>query len=129
MLIDELGNGFKRHGFNQCHDHGFKQQRETAAGSSPWNINQPYPTIIAFNPWDSGCQVGFMLKEVQVPPALFLSIIGFYVSLTTFRTGKSASSENRSRCRGACVVDQIQKKTPATAVSNQGPFEKGLCPS
>ena len=33
-----------------------------------------------------------MLKEVQVPPALFLSIIGFYVSLTTFRTGKSASS-------------------------------------
>jgi len=42
MLIDELGNGFKRHGFNQCHDHGFKQQRETAAGSSPWNVNQPY---------------------------------------------------------------------------------------
>ncbi len=92
MLIDELGNVLNRHRFSHRHDYGFKQQRETATGSSPWDINQPHPTIIAFNPWHSGCQVGFMLKEVQVPPTLFLGIIGFYASLTTPRAGKGASS-------------------------------------
>ncbi len=32
-----------------------------------------------------------MLKEVQVPPALFLGIIGFYASMTTPRAGKGTS--------------------------------------
>jgi hypothetical protein len=91
MLIDELGNVLNRHRFSHRHDYGFKQQRETTTGSSPWDINQSHPTIIAFNPWHSGCQVGFKLKEVQVPPALFLGIIGFYASLTTPRAGKGTS--------------------------------------
>jgi hypothetical protein len=103
MLIDELGNVFNRHRFSHCHDYGFKQQSETAAGSSPWDINQPHPTIIAFNLWHSRCQVGFMLKEVQVPPAFFLSIIGFYASLTTLRAGKGTSPQTKGHLKKVYV--------------------------
>jgi len=43
------------------------------------------------DPRNSGCQVGIMLKKVQMPPALFLGIISLYTRLPTLRAGKSAS--------------------------------------
>jgi hypothetical protein len=49
-----------------------------------------------------------MLKEVQVPPALFLGIIGFYASLTTLRAGKGTSSE-KILVNGWCDRGKLEK--------------------
>ncbi len=77
MLVGELGYGFYRHGFSQCHDHGFKQQRKAAVGSGPWNINQVSTTLVALGPWHSGGQVSFMFEKVQMSPRFLYSVVRF----------------------------------------------------
>ena len=92
VLIDEPSDGFYRHGFGQCHDNGFKQQRKTTVGSGPGDFSQVNPTRVALGPGDSGDQISFMQKKSLMPSCFLYCVVGFQIGLPTFRTRKGTSS-------------------------------------
>ena len=64
VFTNEFANSFDGHGLRECHYHSLKQQGEPTAGSRPRNIYEFNSTILTFNAWYLGCQVGIMLEKV-----------------------------------------------------------------
>jgi len=56
-------------------DQGIHEQSESAAFSGPGNLNLFYSAVFAFRARNAAVDVGFKLKEVQVTPGSFDSIM------------------------------------------------------
>jgi hypothetical protein len=74
----------------QDHDEGLKQEDKAAARSRPGQGHLQNPASGTPDTRHSGNQMGFVLKEVQMPPALRLRIVNRTVPLPAGGTGKTA---------------------------------------
>jgi hypothetical protein len=75
MLFDNIGNGFYRHRLGHHHNERLKQQRKTAPRTSPWNLHGLDATIPTIYTGNTGCQIGLVLEEVQMPPLVPLRVV------------------------------------------------------
>jgi len=90
MLPDQLGDPLDRHRLSRDHDVGLKQKRKAAAGTRPRHGYLKDHAPATPDPRHPGNQMGFVLKEVQMPLALRLRVVQRAVCLSTAGTGKSA---------------------------------------
>ena len=90
ILPDQLGDPLDRHGLGQDHDEGLKQQGKAAARTRPWQGHLQDPASGTPDTRHAGNEMSFVLKKVQMPPALWLRIVNRTVPLPTGGTGKTA---------------------------------------
>ena len=97
-LVDHPRDNGHRHRLHHGHDQRLEQQRETAVRPRPGNRYLLDPAARAGDPRHPRMQVGFVLKEVQMPPGLFLAVVG--------RTARNAAfAGRRTGCPGEIQVD------------------------
>jgi hypothetical protein len=69
-------------------DHGIHEKRESATFSGPGNLNLFYSAVYAFSARNATMYIGLKLKEVQVTPGSFDSIMHAAAWFAAFRTRK-----------------------------------------
>jgi len=83
VLADEISHGQYWHFLAKSHHQRIEQQGKPGAWSCPRNRGFANGVaLVAINTRDSGVQERRMLKEVQVPPAIFRSVVGLAKSPT-----------------------------------------------
>src|SRR5260370_33563102 len=68
-----------------------EQQRKTAVRPRPEDRDPFDPAPLAGDPRHPRMQVGFVLKEVQVPPGLVLAVVGRTAGNAALRAGEPAA--------------------------------------
>jgi hypothetical protein len=91
MFIDHLGDRGHSHMLSHQDDQRIQKQSESAAFSRPRNLNLFYSAVFAFCPRNAAMDIGFKLKEVQVTPGSFDSIMHIALWLAAFCTRKFAA--------------------------------------
>ena len=91
MLAHMLCQASCWHGLGEAHDQGLKQQGEAAAWTRPGHGYLLDAAMVAFDSGQLRGQPGFVLEEVQVPPALFRGVVCLEVCLAALRTDKDAA--------------------------------------
>jgi hypothetical protein len=66
-LVDHARDNGHRHRLHHGHDQGLEQQRKAAVRPRPGDRDLLDPALLASDPRHPRMQVGFVLKEVQVP--------------------------------------------------------------
>ena len=90
-LVDHPRDNGHRHRLHHGHDQRLEQQRETAVRPRPGDRYLLDPALLTGDPRHPCMQVGFVLKEVQMPPSLFLTVIGRTARNAAFRAGEPAA--------------------------------------
>ena len=90
-LVDHPRDNGHRHRLHHGHDQRLEQQRKTAVRPRPGDRDPFDPAALAGDPRHPRMQVGFVLKEVQVPPGLFLAVVGRTARNAAFRAGEPAA--------------------------------------
>src|SRR5438128_4063256 len=90
-LIDHPRDNGHRHRLHHGHDQRLEQQRKTAVRPRPGDQYPLDPAALAGDPPHPRMPVGFVLKEVQVPPGLVLAVVGRTAGNTAFRAGEPAA--------------------------------------
>lgn len=86
--IPLLRQGLDGHRRGQGEDQGLEKQSKTAALACPRDREQVDAADVATNPWDSGREVGFILKKIEMPPSLCNSVVNFLTLCPAFGTGE-----------------------------------------
>src|SRR5664280_3523801 len=75
VFVDHLSNRCHSHMLSHQDYHGIHEQSESAAFSGPGNLNLFYSTVFTFRARNAAVDIGFELKEVQMTPGSFDSIM------------------------------------------------------
>ena len=61
----------------QGQDQRLEKQSKPAAPTRPGDGNYVDATGVIVAPWNPGCEVGLVLKEIEMSPGLFSSVMNF----------------------------------------------------
>ena len=106
-FYDSCGTG-DRHLPDQGHGGLFKEQRKTAALSSPRNVHSADAVLIALDPGHIGSQVAMMLEKVEMPPGEFPEIMGLaqFAAVWAWITAASLSADANMQFMGRFLCVQ-----------------------
>ena len=90
-LVNHPRDNGHRHRLHHGHDQRLEQQRKTAVRPRPGDRDPFDPAPLAGDPRHPRMQVGFVLKEVQVPPGLVLAVVGRTAGNAALRAGEPAA--------------------------------------
>jgi len=91
MFSYQIGKGIDRHGFGKFNDQRLKQHGKSRTRPGPRHYHLFYPMSLAIDPGNITVDVSTVLKEVQMPPGAFYSIMDTAFD-PALRTGMSAAS-------------------------------------
>src|SRR3954453_11633459 len=88
VLANHAGGGGNRHGGDQVHDMGLKQQRKAAAVARPRHAHRLDAASLASDARPTRIQIGLVLPEVQMPPRQRPCVVDRAVRRATGRAGE-----------------------------------------
>ena len=88
MHVQLLRQGLDGHSWSQGQDQRLEKQSKPAALARPGDWNQVDATGVAVNPWDPGRKVSLILKEIEMSPGFFSSVMNFLPFCPAFGTAE-----------------------------------------
>src|SRR6266481_462095 len=92
-LVDHPRDNGHRHRLHHSHDQRLEQPGKAAVRPRPGDRYLLDPALLAGDPRHPRMQVRFVLKEVQVPPGLCLTVVGRTARNPAFRAGEPAAPQ------------------------------------
>jgi len=103
-----LGHSVDRHLTNKRHDHMLEEKRKQASLSGPRYIHPPDAVLRVFNSGNTGREVAVELEEIEMPPCIFLEVMGLarFPTLGAGVLGSSICADLQMEFSGAVLCVQ-----------------------